>query len=98
LTSYILSLWRSEPPLARLLVTDMLAIGTIVNIVATMLAGLAFVAGLPVWAGVVLHLAPLPYNLLLLVSVWQKAQRSASPLAWGAQLVAALWFLAVLVV
>ena len=76
----------------------MLLAGTLANIAGSALALLSFAAGLPAAVGVALHFAPLPYNILLLFAVWRGAQRSASSLAWTAQPIAILWFLAVLVV
>jgi hypothetical protein len=93
---YVVDLWRGEAPVQRVFWTDMLTIGTLVNLVATA-ASIALLAGgaaaLPAFA---LHLLPLPYNFLMLFGVWQAAEQSEWPSAFRAA--AAAWFAATLLV
>jgi hypothetical protein len=96
--AYIGSLWRGEFPLGRVLWSEMLIIGTVVNIGATIAALLLFVSGLPVAIGVAVHFLTLPYNLLLLLGVWHAAQRDASQWSFAAQAIAVMWFITMLVV
>ena len=96
--AYVTSLWRGELPLGRVFWTDMLIIGTAVNIAAMIAALLLFVSGLPIAIGVAVHFAPLPYNLLLLLGVWHAAQREASQWSFAAQAIAVVWFIAMVVV
>ena len=96
--AYVTSLWRGELPLGRVFWSDMLIIGTVVNVVAMIAAILFFVSGAPIALGVVVHFAPVPYNLLLLLGVWHAAQREASEWSFAAQAVAVVWFIAMLVV
>jgi hypothetical protein len=95
---YLKDLWSGNLPLARVFWTDMLVVGTLVNVVAMVVALLTFAAGIPVAVGVVIHFAPIPYNILLFMGVWQSASRDASTWSWPAQIVAALWFIAAFVV
>jgi hypothetical protein len=96
--AYVGSLWRGEIPLGRVFWTDLLIIGTVANIAATIAALLLFVSGLPVAIGVAVHFLTLPYNLLLLLGVWHAAQREASEWSFAAQAIAVMWFIAMLVV
>jgi hypothetical protein len=96
--AYVGNLWRGEIPLGRVFWSDMLVIGTVVNIAAMIGAVLLFVSGLPIALGVAVHFAPVPYNLLLLFGVWHAAQREASEWSFAAQAVAVIWFIAMLVV
>jgi hypothetical protein len=95
--AYVMSLWRGELPLGRVFWTDMLMIGTVVNVAAMIAALLLFVSGAPIALGVVVHFAPVPYNLLLLLGVWHAAQREASDWSFAAQAIAVVWFIAMLV-
>jgi hypothetical protein len=96
--AYVMSLWRGELPLGRVFWTDMLIIGTVVNVAATIIALLLFVSGAPIALGVVAHFATVPYNLLLLLGVWHAAQRETSDWSFAAQAVAVVWFITMLVV
>jgi hypothetical protein len=96
--AYIKSLWLGEVPLSRAFWTDMLVIGTVVNVAAGIAAMLLFVSGAPIALGVAIHFAPLPYNLLLFFAVWQAAARDASRWSFPAQVGALVWFFVVFVV
>jgi hypothetical protein len=96
--AYVTGLWRGDLSLGRVFWTDMLIIGTVVNIAAMIAALLLFVSGAPIAFGVVVHFAPVPYNLLLLLGVWHAAQREASDWSFAAQAVAVVWFIAMFVV
>ena len=71
----------------------MLAVGTLVNLCATFAALLMVAQGVAAHWALAVHLAPLPYNLFLLVAVWRFRQRNMP-----AMLVAAVWFALVIVV
>ena len=89
--SYVGSLWRGEAPLVRAFWTDMLVVGSLVNIFATAAAMLFFVAGALIAVGVIVHFAPVPYNILLFLGVWQSAARAASRWSFPAQAAAVVW-------
>jgi hypothetical protein len=70
---WLRALWAGELPLAEAFWWYGIAVGFLVNAVAS-LATLALATfGLPGWLLVVLYLAPTPYNLLVLVGVWRSA-------------------------
>ena len=98
MVAYVKNLWRGELPLARAFWSDMLVIGTVVNVAAMIAAMLLFVAGAPIAVGVVVHFSPLPYNLLLFFAVWQAASRETSDWSFPAQAVALVWFFVMFVV
>jgi hypothetical protein len=94
--NYVRSFWRGERPLGRVFWTDMILVGSLVNILATVAAMLLFVSGVPIAAGVAVHFAPVPYNILLFFGVWQSAARQPSTWSYPAQVVALLWLIAVI--
>jgi hypothetical protein len=85
--------WHGAVPMRRLFWRDLLLVGSVINGVASVV-GLALLAGgAPAWLAVALHFAPVPYNLFLLLSVGRSPERST-----GVELVAGLWFVAMLLV
>src|SRR5690606_10394034 len=68
--------WRGELPLPRALCWDMILVGSVVNLAAMLTALLLLARGAPDLLGAAVYFAPLPYNLLLTVSVWRSAERS----------------------
>ncbi|MGI8705098.1 MAG: hypothetical protein ACR2JJ_04795 [Sphingomicrobium sp.] len=87
-----------EAPLPRVFGRDMLLIGTVVNLVAGGIALVAFSMGLSLWAWLVIHLSPVPYNALLCVSVWRSAARQECHWSELARVGAVIWFAVMLVV
>jgi hypothetical protein len=80
-------LWAGRLPLVDAFWTCQVFWGGLINIGAT-LAGLALLAGGPsagldegltAIAAAGLHLAPMPYNVIVLVGVWRSAGRPAIP-------------------
>ena len=98
LFTYARSLWRGELPLARVFWTDMILIGSLVNVLATAAALILFVSGAPIALGVIVHFVPVPYNVLLFLGVWQSAARQPSFWSFPAQAAALVWLIAVIVV
>lgn len=85
--------WQGAVPMRRLFWRDLLVIGSLINLVASV-SGLALLAGgAPAWLAVALHFAPLPYNLFLLLAVGRSPERSTA-----IELLAGLWFVAMLLV
>lgn len=76
-----------------LLWQDMLAVGTLVNLMASLLAFAAAVQDAPSLLVFALHFAPLPYNLFLVAAVGRASDQN--PIVLG---FAAVWFLAMLVI
>jgi hypothetical protein len=98
ITGYVRSLWRGELSLARVFWTDMILVGSLVNIVSTIAALILFVSGAPIALGVFAHFAPLPYNILLFLAVWQSAARETSDWSFPAQAAALVWLIAAIVI
>lgn len=96
--AYVRSLWRGERPLARVFWSDMIVVGSLVNILATAAAMLLFVAGAPIAFGVAVHFAPIAYNVLLFLAVWQSAARQPSLWSFPAQAAALVWLIIVIMV
>jgi len=95
---YVWRLWRGEFSLARVFWTDMLVVGTLVNVATLLITLLAFGVGAPAPLGVAIFLAPLPYNLLLFMGVWRSAARENSQWSWPAQTMAVMWLVAMLLI
>lgn len=90
---FFASRWHSEVELSLLLWRDMLFVGTLINLAAGFTAFILLSQDVtPIWA-LSVYLAPVPYNIFLLVSVWRS--RQCTPLV---SLIATIWFVVVLVV
>lgn len=90
--AFIRARWCGAVALRRALWWDMCCVGTIINLAAALAALLLLAAGVPDAVGALVFFAPLPYNILLLVSVWRSAARTPGPASLTAQLLAAAWF------
>jgi len=90
--AFLLARWRGDVSLRKALWWDMAAVGTLVNLAAALIALLLLARDVSTGVGAVVYFAPLPYNLLLLVSVWRSAARTGGPQAATARLLAVLWF------
>lgn len=85
--------WRGQVPMRQLFWWDLLLVGSLINVAASVV-GLALLAGgAPGWLALVVHFAPVPYNLFLLLAVGRSPQRSTL-----IELMAGLWFVAMLLV
>ncbi len=93
-------LWRGAAPLGRAFWDHMLLRGTLINIVASIVALILLSAGAADPVIAIVHFAPVPWNLVLLVAVWRAAARYDGPpdRANAARLAAAVWFAAALAV
>jgi hypothetical protein len=96
--TYARRLWRGELPLGRVFWTDMILVGSLVNIVGTAAAMLLFVSGAPIVLGVIVHFAPVPYNILLFLAVWQSAARQVSRWSFLAQVGGLIWLITAIVI
>ena len=76
----------------------MVIVGTLVNVLASVAAMLLFVSGAPIAFGVLVHFAPLPYNILLFLAVWRSSARETSIWSFAAQALALAWLIVVVVV
>ena len=93
LGGYFVRRWRGEVPLRLLLWQDMLGVGTLVNLIATLAAFALVIQDAPSLLAFALHIAPLPYNAFLLAAVWRSPDRNALAVA-----LAAAWFCAMVLV
>lgn len=82
--------WHNRIPLSVLLWRDMLGVGTLINLTATLMALIALTQGAHLAIALALHFAPMPYNVFLVAALWRAPDRH--PLAMA---VAAGWLLAV---
>jgi hypothetical protein len=92
MTSFLQTRMRGEAPLETVFWRDMLAVGTVVNLAATVAAFALFAAEYPAWLGLAVNFLPLPWNLFLFVAVWRSAEREGGPSATTAKVVGVLWF------
>ena len=81
-----------DVPLGEALCSDMLVIGSMVNIAIGLCAFAMIAADFPIWLPVIIFLAPQPYNIILLISVWRSASRRTQRGADLAIAAAVIWF------
>src|SRR3546814_203285 len=91
IADFVLARWRGEIPLGRALWWDMGCVGTLINLATGLVALLLIARDLPDAVAAAVYFSPLPYNLLLVVSVWRSAAKTPGPSALTAQLIAAVW-------
>lgn len=91
LKSFLLARWRGEVPLGVAFWWDMWCVGTTINIAAALAGMVLLAADAPTAIAAFIFFAPLPYNLLLLLSVWRSAEKAAGPGSVAARLAAAAW-------
>ena len=91
--NFFRSRWNGQVPWSVLLWRDMLAVGTAVNLGATLLAVVVAIAGAPFVLVALLHFSPLPYNVFLFAALHRLPQRPELAVA-----AAAVWLIAVLIV
>jgi hypothetical protein len=73
--TYFADRWRGRVPWAALLWRDMVVVGTLVNLAATLLAVIAAIQGAATGVVALLHFAPLPYNLFLFAALHRTPSR-----------------------
>lgn len=74
--NFISRRWRGETPLSTLFWRDMLAIGTLLNLLLSFVALMVAALGGDIRLAAALHFAPTPYNLFLCLAVWRSPRRS----------------------
>lgn len=85
--------WRGETDLRVLLWRDVIYVGTLINLAAGFTGMMMLIQGVaPLWA-LAVHLAPVPYNGFLLLSVWRSKQCTPT-----ASTIATLWFVLMLII
>jgi hypothetical protein len=71
----IADLWGGRLPLADAFWTYAIFWGFLINMATTLTSLGLVVAEVPGWVAALVHFAPLPWNLLVLVGVWRSAGR-----------------------
>lgn len=78
--------WRGQVPLPRLFWRDMLIVGTALNLLFSFMALMSVALGLPMAWAVMLHFAPTPWNVFLVLALWRTtgatALQRAVALSW----------------
>jgi hypothetical protein len=95
---YFRALLSGSEPLHRVIVSDMLIGGTLINVVAMAAAFAIFGIEAPAWIATAVFLSPVPYNLFLVFVVWKTSALSGSPWIWPARILSFLWFGAMLMI
>jgi hypothetical protein len=89
---YLALLWRGEVPLGQVFWRDMAVVGTVLNLSAMALAFGAVALGASTAAGIVIFMAPVPYNAFLVTAVWRRGEVESSEWVWPARIGAVVWF------
>ena len=78
--------WRGQVPVRVLFWRDMLLVGSVLNLLVTFVALMLAAQGAGAVMAALVHFAPLPYNLFLVVALQRAPQRSPAQrlvgLAW----------------
>ncbi len=77
LLSFFVRRWHGQVPLSRLLWLDMVGIGTLINVLASVAALILMAQRVDMRLAVALHFSPVVYNLFLALAVWRSPQRTA---------------------
>ena len=91
LRAYFRALASGTEPLFRVIVSDMLIGGTLINVVAMAAAFALFGIEAPTWLATAVFFSPIPYNLFLVFVVWKTTDISPSAWAWPARILAFAW-------
>lgn len=75
------SRWRGEASAAVVYWRDILAVGTLINLVTGFAALMLAAQGTDIVIAALMHFAPLPYNVFLVVALWRTPQRTRT-MAW----------------
>ena len=88
---YFRALASGTEPLHRVIVSDMLIGGTLINVVAMAAAFALFGIEAPTWLASAVFFSPIPYNLFLVFVVWKTTEVSASAWDWPARVLSFIW-------
>jgi hypothetical protein len=91
IVAYFRALWSGTEPLHRVIISDMLIGGTLINVVAMAAAFGLFGLEAPAWLATAVFFSPVPYNLFLVFVVWKTTAMSPSRWAWPARVLAVFW-------
>jgi hypothetical protein len=96
--AFLRSRWRGEVPLGIVFWRDMVCVGTALNVLSTTVALLLLAAGAGTPTVLLVHFAPVPWNLFLFLSVWRSADNTGGQHASLVKAMAALWVLLVMII
>jgi len=85
---------RAQVPLRRLFWFDMMLAGTAVNVVSSLFALFMLALQVPTPICLLVHFAPLPYNVFLATAVWKTAAPHGVAHATAARAGALAWVVA----
>ena len=85
--------WNGEVPLGQLFWRDMVTVGSLINVVSTIVALSILAAKMSALLAVAVHLIPLPYNLFLYGSVLRSADIAGTPNAGALKIGATAWII-----
>lgn len=92
--NFIVCRWRGAVPLSQVFWTDMVIVGTAVNLVATLAAMFLFSRDAPVVLSAATYFSPLLLNVFLVVAVWRSAASASPTVALAARAAAIAWLVA----
>jgi hypothetical protein len=92
------SRWQGAVSLDRLFWRDLVFVGTAINVAASVVALILLGLKLPLAVVLVVHFAPVPYNIFLTFAVWRTTEKSGGAKAPLMTLGATLWLILVVVV
>lgn len=98
LKSFVVSRWRGQVSFAVVFWRDMIAVGTVLNVLIGLLAFILYAAGAPFIVALIVFFALLPWNFFLFLAVWRSASQLAPSAALLARILAAVWLVAVIVI
>jgi len=84
---------NGKVPFKSVFVNDMLVIGTMINVIATLIALAVMIQTDNAILAVVIHLIPLPYNVFLVLAVWRASGHDSLAL-----MLAAGWFILITII
>jgi hypothetical protein len=93
MTSRLRKLWRGELPLADAFWNYAIIYGSILNLLATIGALAILAIRWPALLALAVHLAPLPYNVVVVVGVWRSAGGDRGSPHWAllARILVIVW-------
>lgn len=96
LRGYFRALLSGTEPLHRVIISDMLIGGTLINVVAMAAAFGLFGIEAPTWLATAVFFSPLPYNLFVVFVVWKTSATSGGAWMWPARILSLAWLGAML--
>jgi hypothetical protein len=96
--SFFRSRWQGLVPLDRLFWRDLVLVGTALNVASLVAAIILLGLKLPLALVLVVHFAPVPYNIFLTFAVWRTTEKANGAKASLMTLGATLWLILTVVV